>query len=98
MAGIAAEGNSSPSEALGTNPIITTARISLNALSVFFRELTDAATESRELYWTQGILNSHLPSIIRVNPWPDLYLAKLFTNSTRLRNAIPDGPFAIHGF
>jgi len=24
--------------------------------------------------------------------------AKLFTNSTRLRSAIPDGPLAIHGF
>jgi hypothetical protein len=26
------------------------------------------------------------------------YPAKLFTNSTRLRSAIPEGPFAIHGF
>jgi hypothetical protein len=26
------------------------------------------------------------------------YFAKPLTNSTRLRSAIPDGPFAIHGF
>ena len=26
------------------------------------------------------------------------HAAKLFTNSTRLRSAIPDGPFAIQGF
>ncbi len=26
------------------------------------------------------------------------YVAKPFTNSTRLRKAIPDGPFAIQGF
>jgi hypothetical protein len=33
---------------------------------------------------------------LRSYPWP--YAAKPFTNSTRLRNAIPDGPFAIQGF
>ncbi len=27
-----------------------------------------------------------------------VYAAKLFTNSTRLRRAMPEGPFAIQGF
>ena len=35
---------------------------------------------------------------IRADPWLMSYPAKPFTNSTKLRRAIPDGPFAIHGF
>lgn len=36
---------------------------------------------------------------IRANPWPAAsQFVKPFTNSTKLRNAIPDGPLAIHGF
>jgi len=35
---------------------------------------------------------AHFPGSRRI------YAANPFTNSTRLRSAIPDGPFAIHGF
>jgi hypothetical protein len=31
-------------------------------------------------------------------PAVTVYFVKPLTNSTRLRNAIPDGPLAIHGF
>jgi hypothetical protein len=34
----------------------------------------------------------------RANPRLDFYSAKPFTNSTTLRNAMPDGPLAIQGF
>ena len=37
----------------------------------------------------------HLPM---QRPSLRLQAAKLFTNSTKLRKAIPDGPLAIHGF
>jgi hypothetical protein len=76
-------------EACGTTSIIATARISLNVQhALFFRRkgVTDSPDALRKIS-----LNLY------ADLWPP-YPAKLFTNSIKLRNAMPDGPFAIHGF
>ena len=83
-------------EACGTFSIITTARISLNVRRAIFFV---GRNNGRHGFHTFSRINTkEISVIIRANPWLKSYPAKLFTNSTRLRRAMPDGPFAIHGF
>jgi|CZKD01.1.fsa_nt_gi hypothetical protein len=83
-------------EACGTFSIITTARISLNVRRAFF--FPGKNNGRHGLHGYSQIYTEETSVTIRANPWLRSYPAKLFTNSTRLRRAMPDGPFAIHGF
>ena len=83
-------------EACGTNSIITTARISLNAQRAIF--LYERTKGRHGFHSSSRRFTKEISLTIHPNPCLRSYPAKLFTNSTRLRRAMPDGPFAIHGF
>ena len=84
--------------AFGTHSIIATARDSLNVDRHFAQSKLGHGSHRTLMNLFSRIFSASSANKYPQNPRRAFYAAKLFTNSIKLRNAIPDGPFAIHGF